>query len=62
MATQAVEPVSRDRAALVEALRNLNDHAKRQPRAIKLFEADPDTKWDAAHKRVNEHLTLLELS
>lgn len=60
MATQAVEPVSRDRAALIEALGHLN-HAAR--RCIPKVGNDVlPTPWDLRHRAINEHLTLLELA
>jgi hypothetical protein len=60
MGTPAIEANTRNE--LAEALRNLNNHAKRQPRAVKLFTADPPTKWDSAHDRVNDLLTLMDLA
>lgn len=41
------------RAELAEYLTNMCAFAKRQPRAIALFEADPPTAWDKAHRRMD---------
>ena len=41
------------REELEEYLTNLNAFAKRQPRAIALFAAEPPTNWDKAHRRMD---------
>jgi hypothetical protein len=56
--TVAAEPCTR--AEIIEALVRECTYAKRQPRAIELFEADPPTRWTASHRRINDRLTELE--
>lgn len=45
------------RADIAEALANLTAYAKRQPRVVHRFEADPPTRWDVAHERIDAALT-----
>lgn len=54
------QAVPRDRQALTEALAHLSYAAQRC--IPKVGNETLPTPWDKAHDRINEHLTLLELS
>lgn len=53
---------TRARIALEEAITSHARTAHRLPYVVARMDADPRTKWDAAHKRIDELLTLWELA